>query len=542
MQPVETIGSSPFLAPPRPRDWIGAGVTAFAFAFVLFEASNTLADADLYGHVRFGQDIMRTGVIVQSDVYSYRTAGLPWINHEWLAEVIFAAVYDLGGGTGLVVLKTVFCLLLFGLGYLNLHRLGLSRLGSSVVMLLAFLPPVIWGLPVRPQLFTYLLLLLELLAVAEAERGKVAWLWALPLLFVAWVNLHGGVVAGLALLFLWGGLRLALAVCGYRCPGGARSAGTIAAVLILSGLALFVNPYGVDLLIFLRHAALAKRPEITEWQRLEITSKEGLAYLGLLGVVVAGYVFGAPERRPLLLVLVLCTAAGALLAQRHLALFSMAVLALAGGWLAAAERRLKARGGESVEPSAPDSRLMEYVIAGALWIGVVVFVLGTLPHFRGVQVEGFPVRAVALLKASGIQGNLVVHFDWGEYVLWQLGPGIKVSVDGRRETVYPEDLYQQDKDFYFGPSASAGRDPDALLQAPEVDLALVKKDKLPVPAPKDAPQTVFERMRQKKPDWVLAYEDDLCGLFVRAGSAAQARIAAATPPDVPFDGKGTYFP
>jgi hypothetical protein len=330
-------------------------------------------------------------------------------------------------------------------------------------------------------------------------------------------------VAGLALLFLWGGVRLALGLCRYPCPGGARSAATIAAVLILSGLAVFLNPYGPDLLVFLRDAALAKRAEISEWQPLALASGEGLAYLVLLGTVVAGYVFGGEERRPVLLMLVLCTAAAALQAQRHLPLFSMAVLALAGGWLGAAERRLK-EGTTADQPQG--SRLMEVVVVGSLWAGAVAFAVLCLQHFRGIQIEGFPVRAVALLKASGIQGNLVVHFDWGEYVIWQLGPGIKVSVDGRRETVYPEELFQDDKNFCYGSG-----DADAVLRAPDVDLVLVRKEGFPV----------FERMGQKS-DWALIYQDDLCGLFVRVGSPAQSRLAAVSAPDVPFDGKGTTFP
>ena len=31
---------------------------------------------------------------------------------------------------------------------------------------------------------------------------------------------------------------------------------------------------------------------------------------------------------------------------------------------------------------------------------------------------------------------MTVDFDWGEYVIWHLGPQVRVSVDGRRETVY----------------------------------------------------------------------------------------------------------
>jgi hypothetical protein len=31
---------------------------------------------------------------------------------------------------------------------------------------------------------------------------------------------------------------------------------------------------------------------------------------------------------------------------------------------------------------------------------------------------------------------MLTYFDWGEYAIWYLSPAIKVSMDGRRETVY----------------------------------------------------------------------------------------------------------
>ena len=58
--------------------------------------SYTIADPDLWGHVCFGLDIFGTGSIVQNDTYSYRTAGQTWINHEWLSELIFAILSNLG--------------------------------------------------------------------------------------------------------------------------------------------------------------------------------------------------------------------------------------------------------------------------------------------------------------------------------------------------------------------------------------------------------------------------------------------------------------
>ena len=45
----------------------------------------TFVDADLWGHLTFGRDIVRQGWVHTSDPYSF-TSDRPWINHEWLAE------------------------------------------------------------------------------------------------------------------------------------------------------------------------------------------------------------------------------------------------------------------------------------------------------------------------------------------------------------------------------------------------------------------------------------------------------------------------
>jgi hypothetical protein len=45
---------------------------------------------------------------------------------------------------------------------------------------------------------------------------------------------------------------------------------------------------------------------------------------------------------------------------------------------------------------------------------------------------------VARLHATDAPGRLAVWFDWGQYAIWHLSPRLKVSWDGRRETVYSE--------------------------------------------------------------------------------------------------------
>ena len=93
-----------------------------ALGFILLAViTHTRADPDLWGHVRFGQDIVSEAAIPRLDQYAF-TSDREWINHEWLAESAMYIAFAVGRGPGLVVLK-----MLVVLGMLALVWNGLSR-------------------------------------------------------------------------------------------------------------------------------------------------------------------------------------------------------------------------------------------------------------------------------------------------------------------------------------------------------------------------------------------------------------------------------
>jgi hypothetical protein len=52
----------------------------------------------------------------------------------------------------------------------------------------------------------------------------------------------------------------------------------------------------------------------------------------------------------------------------------------------------------------------------------------------------------AIVRTDGLRGRMLTYFDWGQYAIWHFYPAIRVSYDGRRETVYSQrvqDLHQQ---------------------------------------------------------------------------------------------------
>src|SRR4029079_11886746 len=89
---------------------------------IAFGALSTIADPDLWGHLRFGLDIITSGhVRTTSDPYSF-TADRPFLYHEWLGGVLMALAYRVGGTAGLSVLKAAIATIPSALTWIVLRR------------------------------------------------------------------------------------------------------------------------------------------------------------------------------------------------------------------------------------------------------------------------------------------------------------------------------------------------------------------------------------------------------------------------------------
>jgi len=495
----------------------GLAISFVVLSVALYSMSFTVADPDLWGHLRFGLDILDSGRVIQVDRYSYLSSAHPWFNHEWLADVIFALTFRAAGGPGLVLLKAALSMVVLGGLYLALRQGELEPVRAGIVFLVA-LPLCVFGMnTVRPQLFTYLGFFSVLAVIRSAGHGRRHWLAAVPLVIAIWTNLHGGFLAGLVVFLTWAGVRCASTLLKERRVDGLVMGSALGALV-----APILNPYGVALPLFLLRTATVQRPEIGEWNPLPIASVEGLFYLGML--VLVGLGLGA-SRRPrdfAVLAVVSGMALSPLIAIRHLPLFGLTVPLLLAEDLSDAWNRLLPSSGEV------ESSRLAWLPAGLATACALTLSLLAVPRLVSLQPTSglfYPARAVALLKDAGVSGNLVVHFDWGDYVIWNLGPKVRVSLDGRRETVYSEAVYAENARWREGVGAW-----DTILRRPSTDMALASKR-----------WPTFNLMKMLAPEWKLLYEDAMVGLFARAGSESARRLSLASPRDLPEDGEGLGF-
>src|SRR5262249_19935446 len=83
-----------------------------------------------------------------------------------------------------------------------------------------------------------------------------------PLLFLAWANLHGGWVVGLGVLGVWSAASMLSPTTRRQPPL------TLLAIVALAALATLLNPYGTGLWRFILQAFPLRRLDVLAWQPL----------------------------------------------------------------------------------------------------------------------------------------------------------------------------------------------------------------------------------------------------------------------------------
>ena len=458
----------------------GLAAAVLGFYAAVFLLSFHEADEDVWGRLAVGRLIAETGNVPTEDVFAYVPTKTPWVDHEWLSGVVFQGVYQRLGGFGLILLRAGLGLAAVALAWLLGRRSGGSAFAVTVLSL-AVLPLWLQGANgvVRAQVFSFALFGLFWLFLDRGGRR----LWLLVPATALWANLHGGVAAGLLLLIV------------YALFAGGRARVRLTALAGASTLATLANPYGVHYGRYLTGALSMPRPEIVEWRSVSFSSLDDL-HLQLAAVLVVVLVwFGrAPRREPL--VVLAGTFGASLLHVRFAPFLALAIVATLAPALEALFRK-----GAAAFPGRP-ARSAGPVLATVVLMALFGVGLAVAWHERDLELQmqvppdRYPKGAVRWLEASGASGKLAVFFNWGEYALYHLYPRIRVSIDGRYETVYDEPVVRANWDFTRGVPGG-----ERLLRLYPPDFALYPR------------KGGAARFLDRSPDWTLRLEDALFVLY-----------------------------
>jgi hypothetical protein len=185
---------------------------------------------------------------------------------------------------------------------------------------------------------------------------------------------------------------------------------------------------------------------------------------------------------------------------------NMPFLAILGAPILArhADSLLRPDGAASRPLTAARRRAHAVLLGGIAAVAVIAFCRSAVhsPQ-RTVSRSRYPVEAVAYLNAQPPLGRLFNHFDWGGYLIWQLYPRYRVSMDGRTG-VYGDAILRR----YRATQMLLPTWKDFLAECdPQVILWRA-----------DEP---FVRALELLPEWRRLYEDDVAVIFVREPDGAK---------------------
>jgi hypothetical protein len=498
-----------------------AWIVAVALAAVLPYALKTAADHDLWWHLKTGQMILEQGGLPATDPFSFTAPGAPWTNHEWLSDVVLAAVYDAGGDEALSLLRTGLLLAaMAGLALLLWNRLPhpLFVLGGSLLAV-----PLFRVVNLRPHSYTYLFVILLLLALeASVRRPKL--LWLLPPLMALWTNLHGGFVLGLGILTL----GLAARWFGFEDPARVPSRQERLLLLAVCGTSLIAplfNPYGFGLFAYLGRELGADHSVILEWQGIWSFPEYRLQFLLLVLFPIVGLALTRRARPLMPIVLLAISTAATLVHGRFLILLVIFSMLVTFSAISALLQRYLPHGSGVVLHRLTTPRWAWALVALPLFAAVLQFTVDIKKKGLRLQIPfHVPVEACEFLQRYELGPNLLLRLDWGGYAIWHLYPRYRVSGDGRNLTVYGEEFVDELLRAY-----DAGRFAE-FSQRYEVDVIL-----------SESAGPTYNELRSHE-GWVPIHQDRLATVFVRPEIARSVRPRNVLAPVVQPAAERFFFP
>jgi hypothetical protein len=497
------------------------GVLALLALACAFPFTLNLSDPDLWGHVRYGQDWLAAGELPRTATHTYTAVGYPWVNHENAAELLFALSYEHIGIYGMLVAK---CLL--GMAILGAMAWLAGKKGVPAISAWALLLLVATNLesffPMRPQLLSFALCALALICLDRAfpgwpERRQMhfRWLAPLPFIFIAWVNSHGGFVAGLCIV----GTLLLGRMIELMLRDGRRSLGKVIPIAFI-GLACLaatlVNPYGVGMHQWLWHSWGGAPPEITEWAAPRPGTPVFWPFVILIAVAVGCLATTQQKRDWPQIVILALVGWQASLHLRHIAFFAI----LCGFWLPvhwqSAILRLRPERGRL--PIMLPSVWMRLALGAAILVGVVAQSTMLAERLSNMYVlrSRYPVDAFQFMVDNRLGGKTVVAFNWAQYALAAL-PDVTVGFDGRFDTCYPQEAIDIHFDFLLGDSGPRDRRANAgpidgaqVLEYGQPDLVLLQRSY------KNCVAVMRAEAARPDPEWTLLYSDAVAELWGRS--------------------------
>ena len=488
---------------------------AFFIVVVLVRTVQPLLDGDVWWHLRAGETVLRDSAVPTVDSWTIVGGGMPWISQDWLSNVGMAALYSVDGHGTLLSLA-------FGaivvVAFLVLWSAARRRYPSSstvgrVMCLGAGLVVAAPVVGVRVQTVDLALAAVTVWVLwSYLVDRRTRWLVSLPLIALAWANLH----AGWPLLFALAGavvvgeaLDRALGRRVGSVPLRPRELLALTAALVLCVPALLLNPNGALLLgyPFATAGIQAHRDFLFEWSPADISTFPGQVLAAFIVLFVLPALVFAHGRLRAVDMLWLCgLSVMSLSAIRFVIAIgpiggAIAAIALAPTIASAKPIRAISRWPALLDrapPSSPAGVLNAGLALAMTAMGVAIAVFNVLPKQQEAAIAtAMPVQATEWLSRERPSARIFNVYAWGGYIGREL-PNALVYIDGR------SDIYGDGPIRKYAEAIALERDPFEILDESRIDAVVFW------------PGTDLAEALDSHGAWRRAYEDGQAAVWLRS--------------------------
>lgn len=474
-------------------------------------AASPIWHTDVWGHLAYGRWIWSHGRLPATEPLMPLAQGMPFVDSAWLAQLLGLGMFQWYGVTGLQFLYAAAITISAAVIMIAVYRATGAAWATLVSVILFGLVAHQHLQIVRPQLAGMVCFCLLFAAIVDG-RWRTAFWWSVPLLLAVWANLHGSFVLGIGLL---GATCVGRAIdLGWRTRSwrtALRDANFRRWLLLtqLAAAAALLNPYGLGIYLeVLSFAGNANLQDLIEWDPLTIRMRQGQAAAAVLVAALLVYRMTPRRIRAREVLILTCLGLAALWHSRMLLWWAVVAAYYVPLHAAAVARRF---GAARPEPSPRGGRWTVVTMVMA-WICFTLTPFGyTLLHgppptpegvaaqFRDSVSDLTPVGAVQYLRENPPSGQVFNTFEWGDYLLWNGPPGIRVFVNSHAHLV-PEEIW----DDYMRVAVS-GEDWQPTFDRYGVNTVIIDHF---------AREPLISDIRGAR-GWDVAYEDNVAVVFVR---------------------------
>src|ERR1019366_8316599 len=487
------------------RGTSGQLIVAAALILTLCLIVRRGGDPDIFWHLVTGQWMVDHHRLVTQDLFTFTVSGKPWLDGEYATEIVAYLVYKLGGLTLVSLAFGAVTFAGFPLPSRRVRSEPANPIIPAVLIGIAGLAgAAVWG--PRPQMVTFAFACLEILWIDGYLRGRSRAIYWMPIVMVAWANLHGGFIFGFVPISV---AVFVEAVHWIRRADDLHRRRTRMLVLVLlgCGCGAALNPHGFAIYQYAIQPQFspAQQSFIAEWQSPNFHVLGERALEGMLLLIPVAFILRRPTLWDICMTLVVSVAA--LSSVRHAALFvavetTLLIWSFSAGWerMALADR-VRAW-------VAPRARNMLAGAAAVLVIAVLgtgYFVHGTLSNQGRATAANFPVGAADWLAAHPAVGtHMFDQYGWGGYLIYPFYPDPNRRVFSFGEaTLLGNKVMQQVSDVETG-------NPDWLQIFAEWNIDYVV----------DVPGAPAVLALEVDPLWTKVYDDGLAVIMVKNSALA----------------------